>query len=34
VIKNYDFLRHDLRILAVLAPSLIIVMIILSIVIH
>lgn len=34
VIANYDFLRHDLRVLGMLAPSLVIVMVILSFVVH
>jgi hypothetical protein len=34
VIANYDYLRRDLRTLAVLAPSLVIILIILSFVLH
>jgi len=34
VIANYDFLRHDLRILGMLAPSLVVILVVLSIVIH
>jgi hypothetical protein len=30
VIANYDFLRHDLRLLLILAPTLIVIMVILS----
>ena len=34
VIGNYDFLRHDLRILGVLAPGLVAVLVVLSFVLH
>lgn len=34
VVANYDFLRHDLRLLGVLAPSLVVVMVVLSFVVH
>src|SRR5579862_3778008 len=34
VIANYDFLRHDLRILGLIGPSLVVVLVILSLVIH
>jgi hypothetical protein len=34
VIGNYDFLRHDLRILGVLAPTLVVILVVLSFVIH
>lgn len=34
VVGNYDFLRHDLRILGVLAPVLVVIMIVSSFVIH
>jgi hypothetical protein len=34
VIANYDFLRHDLRLLLMLAPSLVVIMVILSFVVH
>ena len=34
VIANYDFLRHDLRLLALLAPTLVVVLVVASFVIH
>jgi hypothetical protein len=34
VIANYDFLRHDLRLLGLLAPTLIVILIVLSFVVH
>jgi hypothetical protein len=34
VIGNYGYLRHDLRLLGILAPSMIVIMVVLSFVLH